>query len=71
MNKIKKTQISDVNCENPHITRILIILLKSGLDRQWIISLMQNEGIIDNRKTMITFLFNDFRALRESQICEY
>ncbi len=35
------------------------------------LSLMQNEGKADNRKTMITFLSDDFSAPSESRICEY
>ncbi len=34
------------------------------------VSLMQNEGKTDFKKTMITILSNDFSDPSESQICE-
>ncbi len=66
-------QIKDdyyINWKNTQIRRILIIFPKIWTGKVWIISRMQNEGKIDNRKTMITFLSDDFNAPRESQICE-
>ncbi len=34
----------------------------------WMVSLMQNEGKTDNRKTMITFLSDNFSASSASRI---
>ncbi len=66
-------QIKDdrINWKNNQIRRILIIFPKIWTGKVWIISLMQNEGkIIDNRKTKITFLSDDFSTPRESRIYE-
>ncbi len=40
------------------------------MERWWMVSLIQNEGKTDNRKTVITFLSDDFSAPSESRICE-
>ncbi len=55
-----------INWKNIQIRRIFIIFPKIWTEKAWIIFLMRNESEIDNRKIMITFLSDDFSALRES-----
>ncbi len=63
-------QIKDdyyVNLKNARNRKILIIFLKSGQNKKrWMVSLMQNEGKTDNRKTLITVSFDDFSASSEN-----
>ncbi len=50
---------------------ILYFSRKSGWERRWMVSLMQNEGKTDNKKTMISFSSDDFSAPSDSRICEF
>ncbi len=70
--------ISDVSQENSrsklkktYINRKMLKMEKLYWKGRWIISLIQNEGKTDNRKTMITFLSDDFKVPSKSRICEY
>ncbi len=45
-----------------------LIFPKIWTEKAWMVSLMQNEGKTDNRKTMITFSFDNFSAPSESRM---
>ncbi len=66
-------QIKDdyyINLKNTQIRRILIIFPTIWTGKAWIISLVQNEGKIDNGKTIITVLCDDFTTPCENWICK-
>ncbi len=60
-----------INWKNTQIRRILIIFPKIWTRKAWIISLMQNEGKIDNRKIMIMFwLIRHYPLLLKTALLE-